>query len=308
MRAIALNAEGQFAIAEVEAPEAQRGEVLVRVEAFSLNPRDLRNVGGKPGLRPGIDFAGVVEQAPSARSPLQPGVRVAGLISQGSWGERIAVPAAAVAVVPDAVSTETAAALPSGGITALHILGRGGDLLGRNVLVTAANGAVGLMVCQLGRLMGARVVGVVRSAEAAARVKAAGAHEAVLTDNLAAAGAFGPYPLVLDSVGGDLLAGVVRLAAPGGRCVAFGATAGKPAPIDVADLYQQGKTLEGFGVFIDFANGRSGGEGLARLFQLVAAGQLQVEVGPVHPWTELDAAIAAHRSGEAAGKTVVRIV
>src|SRR5690606_17389488 len=84
MRAIALNAEGQFALVDVEPPAPQRGEVLVRVQAVSLNPRDLRSAGGKPGFRPGIDFAGVVEQAPSPRSPLQPGVRVAGLIPQGS--------------------------------------------------------------------------------------------------------------------------------------------------------------------------------------------------------------------------------
>src|SRR5690606_15454231 len=193
------NAEGQFALVDVEPPAPQRGEVLVRVQAVSLNPRDLRSAGGKPGFRPGIDFAGVVERAPSPRSPLQPGVRVAGLIPQGSWGELIAVPASAVAAVPDDVPTSVAAALPSIGVTALHLLGRGGDLLGRKVLVTAASGGVGMIVCQLGKLMGARIVGVVRSEASIPRVKALGADEVVLASDIAAARALGPFPLVLES-------------------------------------------------------------------------------------------------------------
>lgn len=305
MRAIALNDEGQFALTEVAAPQPQRGDVLVRVQAFSLNPRDLRSVGGKPGFRPGIDLAGVVEQAPSPRSPFQPGVRVAGLIGAGSWGELIAVPATALAAVPDAVDTVTAAALPSIGVTALHLLGRGGDLIGRNVLITAATGGVGMIACQLAKLMGARVVAVVRSEDSIERVRGFGADEVVLVRDIAAARALGPFPLVLESVGGELLAAAAKLTAPGGRCVVFGSTAGQPAPLDVADFYQNGKTLEGFGVFRDVEAGRSAGDSLARLLPLVAGGRLAVKVGSVRPWTELDAAIAARR--QVVGKTVIEV-
>src|SRR5690606_1617092 len=203
--------------------------------------------------------------------------------------------------------TTVAAALPSIGVTALHLLGRGGDLLGRTVLVTAASGGVGMIVCQLGKLMGARVVGVVRSEGSVARVKALGADEVVLAADIAAARALGPFPLVLESVGGELLAAAAKLTAPGGRCVSFGATAGGPAPIDVADVYQNGKTLEGFGVFRDAEAGRHPGESLARLLPLVADGRLRVEVGAVRPWTEFEAAIAAHKAGEVVGKSVLEI-
>lgn len=141
-----------------------------------------------------------------------------------------------------------AATLPIAGLTALYALDRGGPLLGRSVLITSASGGVGQFACQPARHGGAaRLVGVVRFVAHAEEARAAGAQEVGVGQDNAGAACFGPYGVILDSVGGASLASALPLVAEGGTCIAFGATGGGESTIWVWDLYGRGgATLYGF--------------------------------------------------------------
>ncbi len=196
----------RLVIHDVSYPAVSPSDALVRVKAFSLNRGEVRNVSGaEEGYRPGWDFAGVVEQEAADGSGPQAGSRVAGLLSSGSWAEVVAVSANRLAELPTSVSFAQAATLPIAGLTAFWMLECRRGLLDRHVLVVGASGGVGHFACQLARQAGAHVVGVVRQSAHAAMVKEAGVDRVVVSEDLVEAREYGPYDLILESVGGRSL-------------------------------------------------------------------------------------------------------
>src|SRR5215472_12094448 len=105
---------GGFAIAPVPLAPAAAAEVTVRVKAISLNRGEVRRAlsQGQAGMRPGWDFAGIVEEAAADGSGPAAGTRVVGLLPSGAWAELIRVPRDALAALPDAVGDAPAACLP----------------------------------------------------------------------------------------------------------------------------------------------------------------------------------------------------
>jgi NADPH:quinone reductase-like Zn-dependent oxidoreductase len=178
--------EGRLIINEVDRPNPAPSQALVRVGAVSLNLGEVRGaMSAEKGRQLGWDLAGTVEQAAADGSGPPVGARVVGFVASGAWAEIAAVSTNALAQLPDNVSFAQAATLPVAGLTALYALERGGSLLGRLALITGASGGVGMFACQLARLMGARVVGVIRQPEREAAVREAGAHEVVIGEDLA---------------------------------------------------------------------------------------------------------------------------
>ena len=291
MRAIVVNpsAPGRLALQEVAMPQPATHEALVRVAALSLTPYEVKAIASaEPGTRPGWEFAGTVARAAANGSGPREGVRVAGFLDGGAWAEWLAVPTAALGVLPDSVSFAQAATLPIAGLTALYGLERGGPLLGRSVLITGASGGVGLFAIQLaGHGGAARVVGVVRSAAHAEAARTAGAQEVVVGADNAGAERFGPYDIILESVGGVSLASALPLVAEGGTCIAFGTTGGGESLIKVWDLYGRGGvTLYGFLINYEVKH-KPIAEGLPRLARMVADGTLRTSIGTQAPWTEI---------------------
>ena len=291
MRAIVVNpsAPGRLALQAVAMPQPATNEALVRVAAISLTPYEVKAVASaEPGTRPGWEFAGTVERAAADGSRPRAGARVAGFLDAGAWAEWLAVPTAALGVLPDRVSFAQAATLPIAGLTALYALERGGPLLGRSVLITGASGGVGQFAIQLARHGGAeRVVGVVRSAAHAEAARTAGAQEVVVGEDNAGAERFGPYDVVLDSVGGASLASALPLVAEGGTCIAFGTAGGGESTIKVFDLYGRGGvSLYGFLINYEVKH-KSIAAGLPRLARMVADGTLCTNIGAQAPWTEI---------------------
>ena len=291
MRAIVVNpsAPGRLALQAVAMPQPATNEALVRVAAISLTPYEVKAVASaEPGTRPGWEFAGTVERAAADGSRPRAGARVAGFLDAGAWAEWLAVPTAALGVLPDRVSFAQAATLPIAGLTALYALERGGPLLGRSVLITGASGGVGQFAIQLARHGGAeRVVGVVRSAAHAEAARTAGAQEVVVGEDNAGAERFGPYDVVLDSVGGASLASALPLVAEGGTCIAFGTAGGGESTIKVFDLYGRGGvSLYGFLINYEVKH-KPIAEGLPRLARMVADGTLRTSIGAQAPWTEI---------------------
>jgi NADPH:quinone reductase len=311
MRAVVVDPEavGRLSVAEVEEPDPAPSESLVRVAAVSLNRGEVRRAEmAEPGFRPGWDLAGTIERAAADGSGPEEGARVVGFLPSGGWAELAAVPTNALAVLPDGVSFEQAATLPVAGLTAMYALEKGGGLVGRDVLITGASGGAGLFALQLARASGARVVALVRRAEHVDMVREAGAHEVVVDESGAAAGEEGPYHLILESVGGEVLGNVLSMLAPEGTCVSFGVSGGTEVTFDARSFYLTGGTkLYGFILFHEVV-AHPASEGLARLVRLVEEGVLRPRIEVEAPWTEVGEVAARLIDRDYTGKAVLRVV
>jgi NADPH:quinone reductase-like Zn-dependent oxidoreductase len=311
MRAVVVDPEavGRLSVAEVEEPDPAPSESLVRVAAVSLNRGEVRRAEmGEPGFRPGWDLAGTIERAAADGSGPEEGARVVGFLTSGGWAELAAVPTNALALLPSGVSFEEAATLPVAGLTAMYALEKGGGLVGRDVLVTGASGGAGLFALQLARASGARVVALVRRAEHVEMVREAGAHEVVVDESGAAAGEEGPYHLILESVGGEVLGNVLSMLAPEGTCVSFGVSGGTDVTFDARSFYLTGgTTLYGFILFHEVV-AHPTSEGLARLVRLVEEGVLRPRIEVEAPWTEVGEVAARLIDRDYTGKAILRVV
>jgi NADPH2:quinone reductase len=291
-------------IREVPEPAASGHEAIVEVHAFSLNRGELSLLSIRPeGWRPGQDIAGVVlRQAADGSGPPE-GARVVGLVDQAGWSQRVAAPTARMAVLPEGVSFAAAATLPIAGITALRTLRLGGFLLGRRVLVTGAAGGVGRFAVELAVRAGARVAGLVGSAERAGGLRGLGAAEVVTRlEDLS-----GLFDLILESVGGNSLATALRLVAPNGTVVVFGNSSRESTSISFGDFAgHEGARIQSF---FSFKSGtpESFGEDLALLASLVAAGQLHPLIGSDKSWRELAQVMTDLRERRVSGKAVFYI-
>lgn len=286
------SAPGNIRVAEAPAPTPLPNEALVRVAATSLNRGEVRMATmGQNGRRIGWDFAGTVERAAADGTGPREGARVVGMLRAGAWAELLAVSTEAIAALPDEVSFSQAATLPVAGLTALYGLEKNGSLLGRKVLVTGGTGGVGHMAIQLARAAGARVVANVRSEDKAAIVRAAGAHDVIVSGDADAIAQHAPYDLVLDGVGGPVLGASLGKLAKNGMSVVYGGTAGPESTFDVRAFYATGgASFYGFILFHELLR-MPAGVGLGRLAGLIAEGKLR-------PLIEVEAPLA--RIGELA--------
>src|ERR1700675_4192398 len=286
-RAVVVDPEapGRLVIRPVAEPVPDRGEVVVRVRAISLNRGEVRRSGmAEAGWRPGWDLAGEVERAAADGSGPKAGARIVGLLPEGAWAERVAVPAHALAELPDKVTFSQAATFPVAGLTALHALTKRGLLLGRRVLVTGATGGVGDFAVQLARLAGAHVTASARRADQVPALQQLGAHEVVVGDEIPPSP---KYDLVIESVGGRTLGTALAALPRGGVCVTLGVSASADVTFDTRTFFATGRaTLYGFYLFTELGS-EPASLGLRRLADLVAAGQLAPHISLERPWAEI---------------------
>jgi NADPH:quinone reductase-like Zn-dependent oxidoreductase len=301
------NAPAHLALSSVDAPTASAGEAVIRVHALSLNRGEVRGAqNARSGSRPGWDIAGIVEQAAADGSGPQAGQRVVGLLRTGAWAELVAVPSTNLAPLPDAVSFADASTLPVAGLTALYALDRADGILERNVLVTGASGGVGHLGVQMAAHGGAHVTGLVRQEKHAAAVREAGAERVFADETGAAAKEGGPYNLVLESVGGQVLASAMGMMAPSGQIVCYGVSAGGPATFDTALVLRSRLSITGLAVFTEI-NRETAAVGLSRLVHMVATGMLKPLVAIEAPWAEIGQVAQQLLDGSYPGKAVLTI-
>jgi NADPH:quinone reductase-like Zn-dependent oxidoreductase len=280
------------------------GDCVVEVRAFSVNYGETLLIKERPdGWRPGQDVAGIVVRPAADGSGPAEGTRVVAYLDWEGWAERVPAPARAVAALNDRVSYEQAATLPVAGLTALRALREGGAVLGRNVLVTGATGGVGQFAVQLARAAGATVTAQVSSPSREAEGRELGAHHVVtsLQDP-----DLGPFHLVLDGVGGDLLAQAVHRMAPGATLVAYGRVGNAASQVSISDFYRQAWNARIIG-FISPVPEETKGEDLAILAGLVADGRLRPRIGLTLGWDKTAEALAALSRREVRGKAVLTI-
>ena len=311
MRAVLVDkgAPANLSLGEAEVPTPAPSEALVRVEAISLNRGEVRRAQtAEPGFNPGWDLAGTVEQAAADGTGPRAGTRVVGLLPSGAWAELVAVPVDSLAELPESIPFEQAATLPVAGLTALYALEKGeGLLLGSSVLVTGASGGAGHFAIQLAHLSGACVVALVRREEHEDLVREAGAHQVAVGEDAGSAEHFGPYHLVLESVGGKVLGEVMSMLAPGGTCVSFGVSGGTEATFDVRSFFFTGAAkLYGFFIFHEVLT-RPASDGLAQLSRLVAEGKLRPHVSVEASWEEVGAVAQRLLDRSYTGKAVLSV-
>ncbi len=316
-------------IEQVARPRPGPGDVLVQVRASAMNHLDLWVRRGIPieTTMPhigGSDISGVIAEAGEGVDPARIGERVVinpslwcghcrdcqrgeesqcatyriqGEHTDGGFAEFVACAADHAYAIPDAMSFETAAAIPISYMTAWRALRRAALAPGEDVLVIGASGGTALAAVQIARMMGARVFAVTGGAEKAARIKELGAD--VVYDRNETDWATALYrdtgkrgvDVVVENVGTPTWTGSVRSLARGGRLVTYGATAGPRVELDLRVVFW--KQLQVIGTTM--ANRREWED----LLRTVFAGEIQPVIDRVMP---LDEARAAHEYLEAGGQ------
>jgi len=290
-------------LSEVEPPVAADNQVLVQLRATSLNLGETRHLHDTdPGTVLGWDVAGDVVATAADGSGPPVGSRVVGIVDSGAWGETVAVPTHALAVIPDQVSYAASCVLPIAGLTAWRALELGGFLLRKRVLITGAAGGVGRLAVQLAHLSGAEVTAVVGRPERSAGLASLGAADVVVGIDAAD----GRFDLVLESVGGASLARAMTVLSDEGVLVTYGRSSGEAGPIDpwwFGD--HSGARMVGLLVFSDVAARRLGTRQLERLRRLLETGDLDPQIAAEGSWREPMPLVDALLAREVPGKAVL---
>ena len=306
---------------EVPAPQPGAGQLLVRLEAASLNRGEFVAAHGQSGdkleWKPmGGEGAGeVVAIGPDVQG-FQLGDRVMGRCA-GAFAQMAVMEATEAMAVPPSLSWEAAAAVPLTFLVAFDMLVLQGRLrTGEWLLVNGVSSGVGLASLQLGKALGARVIGTSGSEEKLSRLKAFGLDVAIRTR----AADFAPRvmdvtgghgaDLVVNAVGGSVFAENLRAMAFEGRLATVGYVDGQlHADLDLAALHA--KRLALFGVSNKLRSKAQRAAAVPRfaaeVLPHVAAGRIEPLVDRVYPFEQLPQAKAAMESGAHVGKIVLRI-
>jgi NADPH2:quinone reductase len=318
MRAIQIKTTGGpevMELVELPTPKPAAGQVLVKIEASGVNfidtyLREGRYPAPLPFI-PGQEAAGTVVELGAEVSGFAVGDRVAWNGTRGTYAEFACAPAADLLKIPEGMSFQQAAAVLLQGLTA-HYLAHDTHAIraGETVLIHAGAGGVGLLLTQMAKRLGARVLTTVSTEEKAELSRAAGADKVVLymTDSFVEevkrqTDGEG-LPVVYDSVGKTTFEDSLKCLRPRGLLALYGASSGAVSPMDpirlmAGSLYLTRPTLK------DYVRTRSELERRAAdVFGWVARGELQVRIGATH---RLEDAAQAHRD-LAARKTTGKVL
>lgn len=296
-------------VVTVQLPDPAANEVQIRQTAIGLNFIDIyQRKGVYPLPLPtglGHEAAGVVESVGSAVESFKVGDRVAYMnAGLGAYADYRNVPAEKLVSIPAGVSDEQAAALLFKGMTAQYLLRKTHAVKsGETVLIHAAAGGVGQILCQWAKSLGAFVIGTAGSPEKCAVARAAGADLAIDYSKgdwpqiMLAATNGKKADVVYDSVGKDTFLKSLDCAAPFGLVVLFGAASGPAPAIDPELLNKKGCLfLTRPSVFPHNADPAVFRANAAELFAVIAAGVVKPSISARYALAEI---VAAHRGAEA---------
>ena len=299
---------------EVADPVPLAHQALVQTAAIGLNFADVyRRKGtyhlqGKPPFIAGYEAAGVVLAAAQG-SGFSVGQRVGFADMPFANAERVAVDVDKLIALPDDISFETAAAVLLQGLTAQYLVRDSHRILpDQSVLVHAAAGGVGLLLTQMCRAIGARVIGVTSSVAKAQQALAAGAGAVALYEDdwVAAARTFGGtgVDVAYDSVGSTLRQSLDAVRT-GGHVVFYGMAGGDPAPVDPRLLMDTSKSLTGGDLWNVLTSAAQRRQRAAELFGWLRNGQLRVHIDSQFRLAEGAAAHARLESRASSGKVLL---
>jgi len=301
---------------EVGAPKA--GEVRIRQHAVGLNYID---VYFRTGLYPqplpgglGMEAAGEVTAVGDGVTALKAGDRVA-YVGQppGAYAQERVMPTERLVKLPDGISYDDAASVMLQGLTAHYLLRRTYPVkAGDTILIHAAAGGVGLLVCQWAKALGATVIGTVGSDEKAELAKAHGCdHPIVYTrenftqrvkDITNGAG----VPVVYDSIGKDTYVGSLDSLAPLGYFVSFGNASGPLPPIDSKEFSSRGSLFFTRPTLFSYIAKRADLEAAAaELFDVILSGKVKTSINQRYPLAEVGRAHADLEARKTTGSTIL---
>jgi NADPH2:quinone reductase len=304
-----------FRYEDVPDPACPDGFVLIAIEAISIEGGDtLNRAGGEMTSTPhivGYQSAGTIRQVGAGVTDREVGQRVVATFVSGSHAEMIAVPSVVTWPVPEGADIVPVACVPVAWGTADDCLFEFGHLQsGETVLVQAGAGGVGLAAIQLAKRAGATVFATASSEERLARIAPFGVDHGIdysndgWVDQVRGLTSGRGVDLVVDSVGGKILAGSIACLAYRGRAITVGRAGRDPAPLDVSVLGQGNQSLTGVFLGAEIATERAHAM-IGRHIDDVAAGRLHVEVDRTFPLSEAAAAHAYLESRQAVGRVVL---
>lgn len=297
-----------------ETPKPGPGEVLVKHTAIGVNFIDTYFRSGlypaPNGLPfvPGAEAVGVVEMIGAGVTTIDPGDRVAYVLPVGSYVQERVVPIEKLVKVPETVDDKTAAGMMLKGLTAQYLLRQTYKVkAGDTILIHAAAGGVGLLVCQWAKHLGASVIGTVGSEEKAALASANGCTHTILyrqenfvdrvkeiTDGKGA-------NVVYDSIGKDTYPGSLDCLKPLGTWVSFGQSSGTIEDFNLALLAQKGSLFATRPTLFAYADTAENLTTMSNdLFGVVSSGAVTI---PVNQQFALQDAVEAHQALEGRATT-----
>jgi NADPH2:quinone reductase len=302
---------------DVPTPEPGPGEVLLKQAAIGLNYIDVYFRSGlyKAPTMPliiGQEGAGTVAALGAGVVNLAVGDRVAYAGAIGGYATQRVIAADRLVKVPDGIALETAATTMLQGMTAQYLLRRTYKVKqGDTIVVHAAAGGVGLIMCQWAKYLGATVIGVVSTEAKAELARAHGAAHTVIGHATLAAevkritgGAM--VPVVYDSVGKDTFAASLDCLAPLGLMASFGNASGPVPPIEIGILGAKGSLYLTRPTLVTYTAKRADLEATAAdLFDVVLKGAVKIEVNQTFKLSDAAAAHIALESRKTTGSTVL---
>jgi len=303
----------------VEVGEPGPGQVRLRQHAAGLNFIDVYHRTGlypQPlPFTPGVEGAGVVESVGPDVDDLKVGDRVAYAGPIGGYAQERLIDAERLVELPDGIDFDQAAAMMLRGMTARMLLRSVYPVAaGDTILVHAAAGGVGLILCQWAASLGAAVIGTVSTDDKAELARAHGCHHPIVTkrqDFVAEVERLtdgAKLPVVYDSVGRDTFLKSLDCLRPRGLMVSFGQSSGPVEPFSPNLLAQKGSLFLTRPTLFSYIASRAELEAsAAELFAVVGSGQVRIEVNQRFP---LEQAAEAHRALEArktTGSTILTV-
>ncbi len=281
---------------EVERPEPGQGEVLIEVKAVSVNPIDWKY---RRGLMPkplpvilGNDVSGTV--VASRAEDYSEGDEVFGIAPSGGYAQFATAPASIIAPKPAEITHEQGAAIPVGGLTAWQALFDHGQLqAGQTALIAGASGGVGHFAVQLAKHAGAKVIGV-GSTRNRDFVLGLGADDYVDYTQQAIADVVSDVDLAFDTVGGSMTETLLSTVRSGGVLVLIANAPPEPQAAKRgvrAALFSMSPTTEQLG----------------KVAELVASGEVRIEIAQTMPLADVGRAHELSESGHTRGKIILTV-
>jgi len=304
---------------EVEVGDPGPGQARLRQTAVGLNFIDVYHRSGQydqamPFI-PGVEGAGIVESVGPDVDGLKPGDRVAYAGPLGGYAEIRLIAADRLVKLPDDIGDEQAAAMMLKGMTVDMLIRSVRPLQsGETILIHAAAGGIGLILCQWASALGATVIGTVSSDEKAELARTHGCHHPIvytrqdfvaevdrLTDGR-------KLPVVYDSVGADTFLRSFDCLQKRGLMVSFGQSSGPVEPFAPRLLAQKGSLYLTRPTLFDYIATREELEQSAvSLFEAVRSGKVKIDIGQRFPLSQAAAAHRALESRQTVGSTILTV-
>ena len=302
---------------QVEVGAPGEGQVRVRNKAVGLNFVDTYQRSGLYPMplpfTPGSEGAGVVEAVGPKVKEFKVGDRVAYSSPIGAYAEVVLRPAARLVKIPAGVDERTAAAMMLKGLTTQYLIRRTYRVKkGDTILMHAAAGGVGLILCQWAKALGATVIGTVGSDEKAALAKKAGCKHVIVTsrekfvDRVKEITKGKGVPVVYDGVGKDTFMDSLDCLSPFGLMASFGNASGAVTQFNPGVLAAKGSLFLTRPTLNTYSASREDlVKGAAELFSVVKSGKVKISINQTYPLKDAARAMSDLESRKTTGSTVL---